>query len=74
MTIETRTIREVKSWMRFFGWEQGGTPGDVKRSSDGLLLARAGDGTWVRDIEDALDRIERQEITDELERRDREGG
>jgi hypothetical protein len=63
-------LKEVKSWMNFFGWTDGGSPGSVKVDADGKEIARHGDTTWIEDVQDSCDRIERARIRSEFERRD----
>lgn len=68
------TVDKVASWMRSFGWPQGGWPGDFKRDANGAVIAAAGDNTWINDMEEACAKVERDAIIAELERRDRERG
>lgn len=63
-------LEEVKSWMGFMGWTDGGQPGSVKKDAAGQRIAGHGDGTWVRDVEDACERTERAAIVREIERRE----
>lgn len=65
-------LSKVMSWMRFFGWTGDGGPGSVKHNADDHTIARHGDATWVKDVEDACTRADREVIIEELERRDRE--
>jgi hypothetical protein len=56
-------LKEVKSYMRWFGWEHGGDPQSVKRDVAGRVIARHGDATWVADVEKAcavIDRIHKR--------------
>lgn len=64
-------LKEVKSWMSFFGWTEGGAPNSVKHDADGKVIANAGDATWIKDVEDCCQRVERQKIVEEIERRER---
>ncbi len=50
-------LREVRSWMTFLGWEDGGNPGSVKKSGDGQVVATHGDATWIRDCDATVDRL-----------------
>lgn len=63
-------LDDVKSWMGFMGWTDGGSPGSVKRDAEGKTVAKAGDNTWVADVEEAIEKAERQRIVAELERRE----
>lgn len=65
MSDSADCLREVKSWMTFLGWENGGNPGSVKKSGDGKVVATHGDATWIRDCDTAVDHI--------LKEREREG-
>lgn len=65
-------LKEVKSWMQFWGWTDGGNPHSVKHDADGKVIAKHGDATWIRDVQDACERISRAEIRAELERREME--
>lgn len=55
------TLDEVKSYMRWYGWTDGGNPGSVKVNSDtSKIIARYGDETWIADVGRAcatLDRV-----------------
>lgn len=57
-------LREVKSYMEFWGWTDGGGPGSVKLDIDDHPIAKHGDRTWVADVETACDTIKR--IADRL--------
>jgi len=47
------TLDEVRSFMSFFGWSDGGNPGSVKRDAGGNVIAHYHDGAWIEDIERA---------------------
>lgn len=64
-------LADVKSWMNFFGWNEGGGPGSVKRDANSQVIAHHGDPTWISDVETCIERIERERIIAEIERRDR---
>lgn len=53
------TLREVKSYMDFWGWTNGGNPGAVKHDLEGHVIASHGDLIWVQDVEKACDTIKR---------------
>jgi hypothetical protein len=63
-------LDSVKSWMNFWGWSEGGGPGAVKRDIAGEAIAVHGDATWLKDVELASEKVERQAVIAELERRD----
>jgi hypothetical protein len=65
------TLDEVKKWMTFFGWTDGGAPGSVKRDAGGRQVTAHGTSEWIKDMEDACERVERTAILAEIERRDR---
>jgi hypothetical protein len=71
--MENDCLRDVKSWMAFYGWTDGGSPGAVKRDADGKEIARHGDAIWIADVEEACAAIEREQIKAEIERRERLG-
>lgn len=52
------TLREVKSYMEFWGWTNGGNPGSLKQEH-GKTIAHHGDQTWVADVEKACDTLKR---------------
>lgn len=56
------TLTEVKSYMQWWGWTNGGNPGSVKQDLNGKTIAHHGDMTWIEDVEKACDTIKR--ITD----------
>lgn len=53
------TLREVKSYMSWWGWSDGGNPGSVKRDADNKIIAHHGDMTWIVDVERACDTLKR---------------
>ena len=53
------TLREVKSYMNFWGWTDQGNPGSVKKDVDGKVIAHHGDATWISDVDRACDIIKR---------------
>lgn len=64
------TLKEIRSWMNFMGWSDGGNPGSFKRNADGSIVARHGDTTWINDVQDACDRTEREAAKAEVLRRE----
>lgn len=64
------TLDDVKKWMTFWGWSDGGNPGSAKRDDAGNVIAFHGDATWIKDVEEAADKSERLAIIAELERRE----
>jgi len=60
MSESADCLREVKSWMTFLGWENGGNPGSVKKSGDGKVVATHGDATWIMDCDVALDHMTKE--------------
>lgn len=57
MTDAADCLRDVKSWMTFLGWSNGGNPGSTKLSGGGKIVAVHGDATWIRDCDVAIDHI-----------------
>lgn len=53
------TLREVKSYMEWWGWSNGGSPGSVKRDVDDKVVAQHGDAVWIADVDKACDTIKR---------------
>jgi hypothetical protein len=53
------TLREVKSYMEFWGWTNGGGPNAVKLDEDRRIIAYHGDETWSKDVEEACKVIQR---------------
>ena len=53
------TLREVKSYMQFWGWTNSGNPGSEKRDIHGKVIAYHGDATWIDDVQRACDTIDR---------------
>lgn len=65
-------LRDVKSWMSFYGWTCDGGPGAVKLDTELKTIGRHGDALWIEDVDkaiDALDRERAKEAMAELERR-----
>lgn len=56
------SVDGVKSWMQFWGWDDGGKPGSVKRDVHGHVVARHGSDQWNKDVEDAV-RMDKRERT-----------
>jgi acyl-CoA reductase-like NAD-dependent aldehyde dehydrogenase len=61
-------VDEVKSWMSFYGWDNGGAPGSVKRDADGQVIARHGYEEWSADVEKAIEAVKRERERWERER------
>lgn len=55
------TVESVKSWMQFWGWDDGGKPGSLKRDIHGAVVARAGDADWEKDLEKAIQYSRREQ-------------
>lgn len=56
-------LADVKSYMNFWGWTNHGGPGGVKHDVEGRVIARHGDATWIKDVDEAcatLDRIHKR--------------
>lgn len=62
-------LDEIKRWMTFIGWTDGGNPGSVKKDAHGMTIAAHGDATWIEDVQDCCARAERAAAIAELERR-----
>lgn len=54
-----RVLKDVCSWMTWWGWTSGGGPGSRRLGADGLVLAQHGDDVWKADVE----RAARGEVT-----------
>lgn len=65
------TLAEIKRWMNFYGWTDGGSPHSVKLDAKGEKIAKHGDAVWIEDVEEATRAVERRRIVEEFERRDR---
>lgn len=52
-------LREVKSYMEFWGWTNGGGPGAVKFGVMNKIIAHHGDAVWIKDVEEACAVINR---------------
>lgn len=63
-------LEKVKSWMTFFGWTNGGSPGAVKTEYGGTVVARYGDANWIKDAEEASAKVERAALVAEIARRE----
>ena len=53
------SLREVKEYMEFWGWDRGGECGSFKRDDTGQPIARHGDITWIADVDKACETIKR---------------
>lgn len=53
------TLREVKSYMQWWGWTNGGGPGSVKHDLEKRTIAYHGDAQWIADVEEACNTIKR---------------
>jgi len=65
-------LDDVKSWMRFYGWTNGGGHGAVKLNARSQTIGCHGDAVWIKDVDeaiDAVDRVRAKEAKAELERR-----
>lgn len=58
-TMPPGILREVKSYMEFWGWTNGGGPGAMKFDVDNKIIAHHGDATWIADVENACNTISR---------------
>lgn len=56
---EMNALKDVKSYMGFWGWTDGGAPGSVKLDADGCEVARHGDAEWIDDVQEACDTLGR---------------
>lgn len=65
-----RGLDNVKSWMSFMGWRDGGGPGSVKKDADDKVIAYHGDATWIADVQDCCDKAEREAAREEIIRRE----
>lgn len=52
-------LNDVKSYMEFWGWTDGGSPGSVKHGIKGQVIARHGDAHWVVDVKNACNTLQR---------------
>jgi len=59
-------LKNVESWMNWWGWTNNGGPGAVKLDTDHRTIARHGDAVWQEDIDRAIRRDERDQADDEL--------
>jgi len=46
-------LADVKSYMEFWGWTNGGAPGSVKHDDEQRIVARYGDTNWIADVDKA---------------------
>jgi len=53
------TLRDVKSFMEFWGWTNGGGLNSMKFNDDGRIVGYHGDATWIKDVEEACAMIGR---------------
>jgi hypothetical protein len=64
-------LDEIQRDMAFMGWKGDPATGFThKEDVNGNTIARRGDNAWVADVEESTERVERQAIIRELERRD----
>jgi hypothetical protein len=66
-----KLLDDVKSWMGFMGWSDGGSPGSLKRGTDGNVIASYGGKQWLADVEEAIEKTDRAAAVAELERREK---
>lgn len=59
------SVEGVKSWMQFWGWDDGGKPGSVKRDTHGFVVARYGGDTWSKDVDAAVEMDRRERVGNE---------
>lgn len=59
-------LDDVKEYMEFWGWTNGGNPGSVKKDSRGQVIAIHGDKNWAADVENACATLKR--ISERAER------
>jgi len=52
-------LDDVKGYMEFWGWTNGGNPGSVKKDSRGRVIAIHGDPNWAADVENACATLKR---------------
>lgn len=52
-------LADVKSYMEFWGWSNGGGPGSVKRDADSKVIAQHGDAQWIADVDEACNTLDR---------------
>jgi hypothetical protein len=53
------SLNDVKSYMEFWGWTNGGSPGSVKYDAEHRVIAQHGDAQWIDDVERACDTAQR---------------
>lgn len=66
------TLREVKSYMEFWGWTNGGGPNSVKLDDNGKIIAGHGGAVWIEDVDKATKTIAR--LADRAANEGRRGG
>jgi hypothetical protein len=47
------TLRDVKGYMEFWGWTNGGGPSAIKFDESNNIIAHYGDAIWIKDVEEA---------------------
>lgn len=52
-------LDDVKSYMEFWGWTDGGGPGSVKYDYERRVCARYGGAQWIADVERACETLKR---------------
>lgn len=52
-------LNDVKGYMDFWGWSDGGNPGSKKTDEAGRVIAKHGDATWIADVQKACDTLGR---------------
>jgi hypothetical protein len=52
-------LNDVKSYMEFWGWTNGGNPGSIKHDVEKKIVAYYGDATWIDDVQRACDTLKR---------------
>ena len=52
-------LDDVKSYMDFWGWTDGGNPGSVKYDAERRVIARYGGSQWIADVERACETLKR---------------
>lgn len=53
-TRPRRCLPQVKTWMEWWGWTNGGAPGSVRLDAERRVIAHHGDSAWQADIERAV--------------------
>jgi hypothetical protein len=52
-------LREVKSWMKWWGWSETDGAMLIKRDADNIVIAHRGDAVWEFDLDKAIDLSDR---------------